>query len=252
MKFLIQKIDGKVIHDFSIQLLEAIKYYEWYYREKISVKYINTESTIPIDEQLNSFKKFHKKYVPIGSVEFVEAYIHFFYRIKIKPINVPNELIPFAQRTVINSTEEYINVLLEKDRWFIKSNDKVKGYAEMRNLLFVSGKNNLPKGNYQYSEYVNIYSEYRAFVYRGKLVGLKHYSGDFTLFPDISKINEMIIKYSSQPVAYTLDVGINNVGTFVIEVHNFYSCGLYGFNSNILLRMYSSWFDEFLLKNTMK
>jgi hypothetical protein len=66
-------------------------------------------------------------------------------------------------------------------------------------------------------------------VYKDKLVGLNNYSGDFTIFPDVELIEEMIKKNHSTPVAYTLDVGINDKGTFIIEVHAFMSCGLYGF-----------------------
>jgi hypothetical protein len=56
--------------------------------------------------------------------------------------------------------------------------------------------------------------------------------------------------YKSAPVAYTLDVGVNNDGTFVIECHDFFSCGLYGFAKlDILPPMFSQWYHEFLRKN---
>jgi len=49
------------------------------------------------------------------------------------------------------------------------------------------------------------------------------------------------------PVAYTLDVGINNRSTFVIEVHDFFACGLYGFaDLNLLPLMFYRWFKEFM------
>lgn len=72
-----------------------------------------------------------------------------------------------------------------------------------------------------------------SFIYNGKLVGLNNYAGRFDLFPNVELINEMIDKFLSNknnPKNFTLDVGISEkLGTFVIEVHNFYSCGLYGF-----------------------
>jgi len=77
------------------------------------------------------------------------------------------------------------------------------------------------------------------------LVGLQNYTGDFTMFPNVNKINEMIQTYKSSPVAYTLDIGINDKDTFVIEVHDFFSCGLYGFsNHKILPFMFSKWFNN--------
>jgi hypothetical protein len=66
-------------------------------------------------------------------------------------------------------------------------------------------------------------------------VGLQNYSGDFTMFPDVDFVNDCIAAYKDSPPAYTLDIGVNSKdGTFVIEVHNMYSCGLYGFNESKL------------------
>lgn len=77
-------------------------------------------------------------------------------------------------------------------------------------------------------------------------MGLQNYSGEFTKFPSVNKINAMIKHYKSAPIAYTLDVGVNDNGTFVIEVHDFFSCGLYGFsNYAILPNMYYRWFNEY-------
>ena len=42
-----------------------------------------------------------------------------------------------------------------------------------------------------------------------------------------------------------LDVGINENGTFVLECHNFFSCGFYGFSNHQLIPlMFKSWFRE--------
>ena len=136
-------------------------------------------------------------------------------------------------------------------KWIIKSNDKIKGITKLvenPDILSVP-----PGRNYQISEYISIDSEWRSFIYKGKLVGLQHYVGEFTLFPDVQLIKQMIEVYEvskDAPVAYTLDVGINDHGTFVIEVHDFFSCGLYGFSNNpILPNMFSRWFHEYTRKN---
>ena len=72
-------------------------------------------------------------------------------------------------------------------------------------------------------------------------------TGDFTIFPNIDKINKMIFK--SAPVAYTLDVAICDGATVVIEVHDFFSCGLYGFSDlKILPYMFSQWYYEYIRK----
>ena len=108
----------------------------------------------------------------------------------------------------------------------------------------------LPEGNYQMSEYMHIESEWRVFVYNGKMVGLQNYGGDYTIFPNKAKIQKLIHYYKSAPMAYTLDVGVNDYETFVIEVHDFFSCGLYGFaDHNIYPYMLYRWFHEYLNKN---
>ena len=136
-------------------------------------------------------------------------------------------------------------------QWIVKDNNKIKGLTSMvKNPEILSVP---PGGNYQISKYISIDSEWRSFIYKGKLVGLQHYVGEFTLFPDVRMIKHMIEVYEASkeaPIAYTLDVGINDQGTFVIEVHDFFSCGLYGFtNHPILPQMFGRWFTQYVNKN---
>jgi hypothetical protein len=246
MKFIVQKIDGEIRHDFAFTLLESIRYRNWLRRNTgdeivVEYNYTNGEKDSPI-----YFKSSHKDCVPIGSVEFVKAHLMQFYGLEPKPINIPNELLgeQFMKRFVFNGTEK--EVVGEK---FVKSNDTIKGFAE-----FVDDMVDVPEGNYQISDVISIDSEWRAFVYRKKLIGLQNYSGDFTLFPNPEVIKDMIDAYKSAPISYTLDVAVQRIGdyhknTVVIEVHDFFSCGLYGFNDNYLANMFYLWYREYLKKN---
>lgn len=245
MKFLIQKINKRVVHDFSFTLLESIQYQNWLNLNKndIGVKYI--------DFDINNwkFKSFHKNYVPIGSIEFILTWFKYFYDHVPKPINVPEELSDpyYSMRQIINGF--YFDLKdLEQGEWFVKSATKFKGFTEIINIDDNHDRK-IPAGYYQISEKIGIESEWRIFVYQGKLVGLQNYSGDYTKFPDIESIHWMIHDYKSAPIAYTLDVGINKGNTFVIEVHDFFSCGLYGFaDHKILPFMFYRWFHEYLNK----
>lgn len=244
MKFLIQKIDKEIRHDFAFTLLESIRYHKWLEGDDadVQVKYLNCKA----NDEVWFFKPFHQHYIPIGSVEFVSSWFQRFHNHKPKPINVPEELFnpKFSQRPIINGNQEKLNEL--EGEWFIKSNDQIKGTSGIFNH-----EEYLPEGNYQFSKVINIESEWRAFVYQGKLVGLQNYSGVFSKFPDIESILWMILAYGSAPVAYTLDVGVNEHHTFVIECHDFFSCGLYGFaDHRILPFMHSRWHYEYL-KNTV-
>ena len=247
MKFLIQKIDKEIQHDFSFTLLESVRYQNWFQRKNaVSVKYVNCYA----NDGVWFFKPFHENYVPVGSVEFVLSWMKRFGVPTPNPINIPDELNePFyTYRPVINGNHMDIEDLVH-GKWFVKSATNFKGFAE---VLRIDDNHSwsIPAGHYQISQYVDIQSEWRAFVYNGKLVGLQNYSGGFSTFPDMRTISHMIHNYKSAPVAYTLDVGVNDHETFIIEVHDFFSCGLYGFaDHTIYPYMLYRWFHEYLNKN---
>jgi ATP-grasp domain, R2K clade family 2 len=226
MKFLIQTYNTEVKHDFSFALIQSIEFQNWLDKTN-DITYEFTDVEIK------------EGYIPIGSNEFVCDYLEFLHDLRPKPKNIPDQLLQdrFTLRNVINGTVKDI-----KGEKFVKSNDTIKAFTEICTTA--------PPGNYQISDVVEIDSEWRSFIYKGELVGLQNYAGKFDMFPDVNKINEMIKKYTDQPIAFTLDVGIYNNETFIIEVHDFFSCGLYGFTEyKILPFMFSRWFNEYLKNN---
>ncbi len=264
MRFLIQKINKEIRHDFSFHLIQAIHFHKWLHPQtKISVRYLNYDPTEDVPEPDDiypiPFKEIHKGYVPIGSVEFVTEYLQHFYKLTPKPRNIPGELcdIKFAHRGVWRGSADALS-FLKDGKYFIKSDTKIKGYSGFVYKGFEHFEPKISNDYYQISEAIDIQSEWRCFVYENKLIGLQNYSGDFTKFPDIHVINNMIEKFKpSAPIAYTLDVGVNDIhtysddiGTFVIEVHDFFSCGLYGFSDYYRLPyMFTRWFQEYLKFN---
>ena len=247
MKFLIQKINGEIRHDFTFTLLESIRFNNWiHHNNDMKARFVNTFDIVEAsDIYPMPFKPFYKDYVPIGSVEFVNDYLMHFYNQTLKPINVPEELFSYANRHIFNGTEKDLK---GHGKSFVKSNDQIKKFA-----VIVGDNHELPIGNYQISEVISIDSEWRAFVYMGKLVGLQNYSGEFTMFPNVDVIKRMIDAYKSAPIAYTLDIGVYNVcDTFVIECHPMISVGLYGLaDLHILPQMFYKCFKEYLNKNKL-
>ena len=79
MKFLIQTDEGEIIHDFSFQLIQAIKHRNWW-DGKETMKYITSDTEMP------------EGYIPIGSVEFVNKYLKKHFGQAPRPINIPEEL----------------------------------------------------------------------------------------------------------------------------------------------------------------
>ena len=217
--FLIQTISNLPAHDFSFTLIESIKYNNWFYNEAM-YSYCLTDKVLD---------KVFLDYVPIGSVEFVLDFLKQYHDINgIKPLHIPKQLMKpdYLKRSCYISNKEDIKLNKAK---FIKNIDKIKSYTEISDNI-----NAAPEGNYFVSDIVEIDSEWRSFVYNNELVGLQNYLGDFTLFPCVELIKKMIADYNySYP--YTLDVGINSNGTFILECHDFFSCGLYGFADHRIL-----------------
>ena len=106
---------------------------------------------------------------------------------------------------------------------------------------------------YQVSTKINdIRSEWRVFVHHNKVQQVCYYDGDPLVFPDSHRIQQMVERYSREddPIVYTLDVAVTDYSTYVIEVHRFFSCGLYGFaDYRILPYMFSqAWHEMMYLK----
>lgn len=257
IKFLLQTVNGKVRHDFVFEMEHAIDYYTWKEPGTMTCKYISIE-------QLEEWEGLGE-YIPVGTIEFVYKFIDTQIKTngskEICPLNVPVELFPYAGRNIYNfsldSVDSRIKVyekLKEKDVIWIKSNDQIKspnnGPYSPQNII---DKSLFPDGEYQISEDVDdLVSEYRCFVYNDRLVGIQYYSGEFTCFPDVSQIMSILTDYQysygygSAPQAFTLDVGVTKTNkTIVMEVHEFYSCGLYGFSDyNVLPYMFVRTFND--------
>ena len=238
MNFLIQTIDGRVKHDFTFTLLESIEYHNWK----------KNDMTYQFWDNFNGFEKYGVYFnehpaTPVGRIDFVTDFLKSIYGLIPIPQNIPIELMKeeYTRRHVFNGTEKDI-----VGKKFVKSRDEFKGFTEICESA--------PEGNYQISDVIDIQSEWRAFVFEGKLVGLQNYSGKFDLFPNMFEIECMINAYTNSPIAYTLDVGIvknyscyNSYETVVIEVHDFFSVGLYGFSDyRYLPYMFHRWFQDFI------
>lgn len=266
MKFAIQTVNGDIVHDFSFHLIQAIEFQGWL-GEGIQYEKMNNVPDI-IDDKLID-------YCPVGSVEFVSQWLEKTTGTRPKPVNIPYCLRTksFSQRYILDVTVDDKGIIHNKVSSFsapfsslqgkdviLKSSDKIKSVTTSLRLsdkpqtyyaMATDSMELIPEGNYIISEYVDITSEWRCFVYKNNLVGLANYSGEFTIFPNVFFIQEMIRTYSEKgaPVAYTLDVGVGLKGTFVIEVHDFFSCGLYGFMDYKLYPfMLYRWWKEYLNK----
>lgn len=235
--FLIQTIDGQIKHDFCFGLVEAIEYQNWLNKGTHDYHLTDIENMFEYDMTGS---------VPCGTIQFIQKFLEFYHDKNIvKPINIPQQLLKneYTKRNV-----NYIHTLgthtFDKPL-FIKTHHRIKGLTEIKSRIEVYDEE-----VYLVSDTLDIESEWRAFVYNNKLVGMQNYLGDFTMFPDVELIQKMIDEYTECPPAYTLDVGINSQdSTFIIEVHNMWSVGLYGFSDyRILPQMFIRSFRHLVQK----
>ena len=99
------------------------------------------------------------------------------------------------------------------------------------------------------SECVEFISEFRCFVFEGKLVGCKNYAGDFRVLPDFDIIESAIVDYNEQPAGYSIDFGVTSDGkTLLIEMNDGFGLSAYGLNKIIYCKILEARWDE-ILKN---
>jgi len=100
------------------------------------------------------------------------------------------------------------------------------------------------------SEVIDFKSEYRCFVHKGKLVGIKHYAGNYRLFPDMDWLEEVLaITWKQMPVSYTLDIGIDDGLMYLVEINDFWAIGGYGLDGKTYVRMLVDRFQEIKYNN---
>ena len=235
-RFLIETFDDKIEHDFCFHLLKAIEFWRDFHGLDNYFALLSDTPSIP-------------DFIPVGSLDFVAEYLKKYHNIdELKYTGIPKELMKdeYLKR---NFEVKHKNDIVLKGPLFLKSATGYKRFADIvdNSNPICPSIEDVPDDIYYVSPVIQITSEWRAFIHGKRLVGLQNYARDFTLFPDVDLIGKMINDYNDCPRAYTLDVGINQQGTFLIEVHPFVSCGLYGFSDyNYLPAMFVAGFKYLL------
>lgn len=133
---------------------------------------------------------------------------------------------------------------IKTDRVFVKSAERAK--ADFTGIYRAADleTNWNPQGEKVFvSTLINFVSEWRVFVFRGRIVDVRPYTGNHWVVPSEDKVKKMVETMGNTLHAYTLDVGVTDAGaTAVVEVHNFIACGLYG--ASIPLAMYKAAYQQ--------
>lgn len=182
--------------------------------------------------------------VPVGSIEFANRFKKLMVGKSLSAINIPDELNtnPFTKRdckTVSFQTAKKIKATMpksEQKQFIIKPATMPKAFDTTTMDLFYPERD-VDETVMISDRLDDIVAEYRTFIYHGKILSVKRYQGlDYPV--DEFFIEKCVREYKSAPPAYTLDVCRLSTGAFaVLEVHNFVSCGFYGFDDPVLLKM---------------
>lgn len=231
MDFLIQPMENRIsipAHDFGWKTIEMIKYTNWFYNDEVHQFFIGHKAP----------ETFKKNFIPIGSIEFVEDQLGF----TMKPwFPIPMNSKHYGRKTWILDKEDLNKYFKTHGKLFVKHIDKIKGMFDIKDT-----SEYIPDGKYFVSEIINIISEWRVIVRKGKILDIRPYDNSFERngninFPNINKIKGMIQvieNLEDKPNSYTIDVCVTeDEKTLFIEAHNFVACGLYGFDDNKLLIM---------------
>ena len=207
---------------------------------------------------LKYIENIDEHWIPIGSLEFVGEFLNKIGLSKhMEPIEIPsflrtNEFLNRKYKIV-----NYNDLLKLNGKHFIKNISKLKSFTsiidfdvtniEDTDLIKVEDYKN---HKYSVQEIKEFNAEYRILVNDSEVVAVQYYNGNNPLlFPNAKFVQNIVSKmmihkqlYGEElPRSYTIDIGVdkNNIN-YLLEIHNFISCGTYGFQSSELLNMYQN------------
>lgn len=245
--FVFQIHSGDMMADYVCGARESLREFRWLHpKEAESINEILVHDVHNPAELPNEYLR-DGLLVPVGSIEFCENLLRRWYGLPwVAPINIPAQLMApqYTGRKVSYCTslpawKNFVreNAGLNSRRLFVKRADRAKAeptfvFPDERAVPLSFAKGQV----YLVSEWVDIKSEWRAFVWKEQILDIRCYSGDFWAFPDRKSVERMVATYTDNPpLAYTLDVAVLQDGrTVIMEVHNFIACGLYGFADSLI------------------
>ena len=268
MKFLLQE---DTLLDFIFAIKKSKEWYDWWQPKTDIVEFVDSGCS--------------KEICPVGSLEFCLDYYKKL-GIELKPMNVPEDLwshgigyVPGVGSGKNITVPDFIKAFQNKENlsddrirqlmykfspgWFIKSEEKFKSegnghYSSIGDFMKTKYYDSNEK--YQIGKLEKgLLDEWRIFVFDGRILDVKRYASEdprkFYL-PD-DKIIDLVLSKVKLP-AYSFDLGVINydyelskpekLKTVIIEVHDFFSTGLYGFDdySKLPYMFYRSHLHKFL------
>ncbi len=204
----------------------------------------------------------HRSIPMVGSVDSIRNYLRCAQIPVPDPMNVPDCLLPWAERRIERmKLSEALEEWHRNPRWgmFIKPADHhklwtggvIKNTDHIDLLLKPEGSwlCDPEKTDVIVSNEVEMLTEYRVFVFKHEIVGVKHYAGDPFLVPNKGVIEQMVFagEDGNLPVFYALDVAmLHNGQTVIVECNDGWALGNYGWDPITYSRATAArWFQLF-------
>lgn len=175
--------------------------------------------------------KLNKNDVPVGTIEFVEAFSNIF------NVNLPEDFSygfdsrnfsEFLKRKIIRTTYSKA-----PNEWFIKPLKTKLFTGAIKSQLEVKLDSNLEVWS---SEPVNFTAEYRFYIHLNNIVGYSRYDNFDCVSEemDLDFIQKIINSFKNSPIAYSIDIGwnVDKNEWCLIELNDAWSLGFYN-NSDI-------------------
>ncbi|MBD2454799.1 ATP-grasp domain-containing protein [Nostoc sp. FACHB-87] len=194
-------------------------------------------------------KRLHRRQLPLATDTLVAGYIPVVLgALRQLGIDLPNLtdypqcLQAFLHRQIWRSTVGQIIQRIYDDHApiFAKPQNRKKQFtghvfASPSDLMYLQGTSH--RTPVYCSEVVEWLSEYRVFVIRGEIVGIKHYWGNSSVAVDLSAITEAVqlLNVSGEgTAAYGIDFGVLSDGvTALIEWNDGFALGSYGLDKSL-------------------
>lgn len=250
--FLVQVDENGVpSYDFCHTLLKSREYLQWMKNDDFDFRTVNADNYEVGDPD---------SYIPVGSVQFVADFVKKYYgkeaAKQLKPIyplcwngqycgnlDATGNVNPYQRAQLMSNTGI---------KWHLKNKYQLKHPDNGDYTVFeiLAEPKKFDNTDWYWALTIEPVTEWRFFVHNHKIVGMKHYGGDEWVLPNKNVVERFVRDYEKigydPAAAYTLDVCVApyNGATEIIEFHEFYACGLYGFSdfSHIPFMFSQQWF----------
>ncbi len=189
-------------------------------------------------DDLDDFPNVHSADVPVGSVEFVQAYADRVGVMLPAPVDYPDDLRPYLDRIVRQAP------LSDARRGDFVKPVGAKQFSVIRGYDPASPPDRVPSDTPCWiSGPIEFGAEYRFYVLGGEVLGWAQYDNGRECGMsqyDLTRVDSMIAAWRGQPSAWALDVGRLPGGHLaLVEVNDAWATGLY--SGALRVREYAEW-----------